>query len=86
MEHSIPLITTLAAGFGMALILGVDRFMSECRALTNLVGNATASIVVARWEGELDRDQLNAALNDGAAAHPAPEAPQPGLPAEPRRA
>ena len=71
---------------GMALILGVDRFMSECRALTNLVGNATASIVVARWEGELDRDQLNAALNDGAAAHPAPEAPQPGLPAEPRRA
>ncbi|MFJ1303042.1 dicarboxylate/amino acid:cation symporter [Pseudomonadota bacterium AL_CKDN230030165-1A_HGKHYDSX7] len=48
---------------GMALILGVDRFMSECRALTNLVGNATASIVVARWEGELDHDQLDAALN-----------------------
>ena len=36
---------------GMALILGVDRFMSECRALTNLVGNATAAVVVARWEG-----------------------------------
>jgi aerobic C4-dicarboxylate transport protein len=48
---------------GMALILGVDRFMSECRALTNLVGNATAVIVVARWEGELDRETLNAALN-----------------------
>ncbi|AKQ56281.1 dicarboxylate/amino acid:cation symporter [Bordetella hinzii] len=48
---------------GMALILGVDRFMSECRALTNLVGNATASVVVARWEGELDRDALDAALN-----------------------
>ncbi|OZI32892.1 C4-dicarboxylate transporter DctA [Bordetella genomosp. 1] len=48
---------------GMALILGVDRFMSECRALTNLVGNATASVVVARWEGELDHDQLDAALN-----------------------
>lgn len=47
---------------GMALILGVDRFMSECRALTNLVGNATAAVVVARWEGELDRDKLNAAL------------------------
>ncbi|HET8596357.1 MAG TPA: dicarboxylate/amino acid:cation symporter [Castellaniella sp.] len=47
---------------GMALILGVDRFMSECRALTNLVGNATASIVVARWEGELDKRQLDAAL------------------------
>lgn len=48
---------------GMALILGIDRFMSECRALTNLVGNAVATVVVARWEGELDRDQLNAALD-----------------------
>jgi aerobic C4-dicarboxylate transport protein len=38
----------------MALILGIDRFMSECRALTNLVGNAVATIVVARWENELD--------------------------------
>jgi aerobic C4-dicarboxylate transport protein len=47
---------------GMALILGVDRFMSECRALTNFVGNAVATIVVARWEGQLDRDALNAAL------------------------
>jgi aerobic C4-dicarboxylate transport protein len=47
---------------GMALILGVDRFMSECRALTNLVGNATAAVVVARWEGELDSEQLHAAL------------------------
>jgi len=48
---------------GMALILGVDRFMSECRALTNFVGNAVATIVVARWEGALDRDRLAAALN-----------------------
>ena len=48
---------------GMALILGVDRFMSECRALTNLVGNATAAIVVARWEGELDKTQLDAAMS-----------------------
>jgi aerobic C4-dicarboxylate transport protein len=47
---------------GMALILGIDRFMSECRALTNFVGNAVATIVVARWEGELDREALNAAL------------------------
>lgn len=46
----------------MALILGVDRFMSECRALTNFIGNAVATIVVARWEGALDRAQLNAAL------------------------
>jgi aerobic C4-dicarboxylate transport protein len=48
---------------GMTLILGVDRFMSECRALTNLVGNATAAVVVARWEGELDQEQLHAALD-----------------------
>ncbi|QEN91411.1 dicarboxylate/amino acid:cation symporter [Labrys sp. KNU-23] len=48
---------------GMALILGIDRFMSECRALTNLVGNAVATIVVARWEGELDKAQLAAALS-----------------------
>ncbi|TAJ74785.1 MAG: dicarboxylate/amino acid:cation symporter [Phenylobacterium sp.] len=48
---------------GMALILGVDRFMSECRALTNFVGNAVATIVVAGWEGALDRGKLAAALN-----------------------
>ncbi|MBY5346261.1 dicarboxylate/amino acid:cation symporter [Rhizobium leguminosarum] len=58
---------------GMALILGIDRFMSECRALTNLVGNAVATIVVARWENELDTAQLAAALGgqtgeDGSAA------------------
>jgi aerobic C4-dicarboxylate transport protein len=48
---------------GMALILGVDRFMSEVRALTNFVGNAVATIVVARWEGELDQDRLAAVLD-----------------------
>jgi aerobic C4-dicarboxylate transport protein len=47
---------------GMALILGVDRFMSECRALTNFVGNAVAAIVVARWEKAVDLKQLNAAF------------------------
>ncbi|MBB5223312.1 aerobic C4-dicarboxylate transport protein [Amaricoccus macauensis] len=47
---------------GMALILGVDRFMSEVRALTNFVGNAVATLVVARWEGELDQTRLNAVL------------------------
>ncbi len=52
---------------GMALILGVDRFMSECRALTNFIGNAVATIVVSRWEGELDHAQLKAALNGAAA-------------------
>jgi aerobic C4-dicarboxylate transport protein len=47
---------------GMALILGVDRFMSECRSLTNFIGNAVATIVVARWEKALDREKLKAAL------------------------
>jgi aerobic C4-dicarboxylate transport protein len=47
---------------GMALILGVDRFMSECRSLTNFIGNAVATVVVSRWEGRLDSDQLHRAL------------------------
>jgi aerobic C4-dicarboxylate transport protein len=53
---------------GMALILGVDRFMSECRALTNFIGNAVATIVVARWERGLDFDRLEAALDGRAPA------------------
>ena len=47
---------------GMALILGIDRFMSECRSLTNFIGNAVATIVIAKWEGALDRGALAAAL------------------------
>jgi aerobic C4-dicarboxylate transport protein len=47
---------------GMALILGVDRFMSECRSLTNFIGNAVATIVVSAWEGGLDRTRLAAAM------------------------
>jgi len=47
----------------IALILGVDRFMSEARALTNLIGNGVATVVVARWEGELDVDRMNSELN-----------------------
>ncbi|SNX27721.1 aerobic C4-dicarboxylate transport protein [Polynucleobacter meluiroseus] len=48
---------------GLAIILGIDRFMSEARALTNLVGNGVATIVVANWTGDLDRKQLTAVLN-----------------------
>jgi len=48
---------------GMALILGVDRFMSECRSLTNFIGNAVATVVVSKWEGVLDHDQLTRALS-----------------------
>jgi aerobic C4-dicarboxylate transport protein len=47
---------------GMALILGVDRFMSECRSLTNFVGNAVATIIVARWEGAVDMSRLRQVL------------------------
>ena len=49
---------------GLALILGIDRFMSEARALTNLVGNGVATLVVAKWTGELDVKRLNAGLNN----------------------
>ena len=64
----ITLAATLAAVRpelvpGMAIVLGIDKFMSECRALTNITGNGVACIVVSWWEGELDRDKLNAGLN-----------------------
>lgn len=48
---------------GMALILGIDRFMSECRAVTNFIGNAVATVVVAKWEGALDDRALATALD-----------------------
>lgn len=53
---------------GLALILGIDRFMSEARALTNLVGNGVASVVVARWCNQLDEKQLKDTLNNKNAA------------------
>jgi aerobic C4-dicarboxylate transport protein len=64
---------TLAATFtaiptipvaGLALILGIDRFMSEARALTNLIGNGVATVVVSRWENELDMDRMARILNN----------------------
>lgn len=62
-------ITPAVPVAGMALILGVDRFMSECRALTNCIGNAVAAIVVAHWENALDRNQLRAALSGDEQVH-----------------
>ncbi|MGL5112754.1 MAG: dicarboxylate/amino acid:cation symporter [Flavobacterium sp.] len=47
---------------GMTLILGIDKFMSECRALTNFIGNTVATIVIARWENQLDVEALDKAL------------------------
>ena len=55
---TLAVVPTLPVA-GMVLILGIDRFMSECRALTNIVGNGVACVVVSAWERELDRDKLN---------------------------
>jgi len=63
---------TLAATFaaiptipvaGLALILGIDRFMSEARAITNLIGNGVATVVIAKWENELDTERMKQVLN-----------------------
>jgi aerobic C4-dicarboxylate transport protein len=59
----VTLAATLTAVPGipiqtLALLLGIDKFMSECRALTNVVGNGVATLVVSRWEGELDAADL----------------------------
>jgi aerobic C4-dicarboxylate transport protein len=48
---------------GLALLLGVDRFMSEARAITNLIGNGVATVVVSAWEGAFDREQARKVLN-----------------------
>lgn len=81
---------TLAATFaavptipvaGLALILGVDRFMSEARALTNLVGNGVATMVVSHWEHELDKDRMTQILNKETEAEAEePEAILEGIP------
>jgi aerobic C4-dicarboxylate transport protein len=49
----------------LAILLGIDKFMSECRALTNLIGNGVACVVISRWEHELDADKLHETM-----AHP----------------
>jgi aerobic C4-dicarboxylate transport protein len=67
----ITLAATLAAVNpalvpGMAIVLGIDKFMSENRALTNIIGNGVATVVIAGWEKELDRDVLKRELDAGA--------------------
>ncbi|WP_186101283.1 C4-dicarboxylate transporter DctA [Burkholderia gladioli] len=59
---SLSVVPTVPVA-AMVLVLGIDRFMSECRSLTNLVGNGVAAIVVCAWEGALDRERLRAALH-----------------------
>jgi aerobic C4-dicarboxylate transport protein len=58
---------------GMAIVLGIDKFMSECRALTNISGNGVATIVISWWEKELDRKKLNAVLGNAQAVEEALE-------------
>ena len=65
--HPIYLAATLATVpsipiESLSLLIGIDRFMSECRAITNLIGNGVATVVISRWEGELTREQLNECL------------------------
>jgi len=59
----------------LAILLGIDKFMSECRALTNLVGNGVATLVVSRWERELDSKALHEALGRPGDIAPPPPAP-----------
>jgi aerobic C4-dicarboxylate transport protein len=73
-----------AIATGIALVVGIDRMMSEGRALTNCVGNAVATLVVSRWQGELDEDRLKAVLDEPALADPAlgPLTTEPQRPAD----
>jgi aerobic C4-dicarboxylate transport protein len=66
--HTIPIE-------GMVLILGVDRLMSEARAVTNLIGNGVATVVIARWENEFDHDKANQVLDSKEAVQPVERGP-----------
>jgi aerobic C4-dicarboxylate transport protein len=72
---------------GIALVVGIDRVMSEGRALTNCIGNSVATMVIARWEGELDEERFHAALDDPSLVDPELEPEEPvvaPLPEPPR--
>ena len=55
----------------LALLVGIDRFMSECRAITNLIGNGVATVVISRWEQEISAETLNAHLRPVTEERPA---------------
>jgi aerobic C4-dicarboxylate transport protein len=56
--------TAESIAVGIALVVGIDRIMSEGRALTNAIGNSTATLFIANWQGELDKERLDAVLHD----------------------
>jgi aerobic C4-dicarboxylate transport protein len=55
----------------LALLVGIDRFMSECRAITNLIGNGIATVAISRWEGEITAEELRANLRSPLSLDPA---------------
>jgi len=57
-----PVLDSCDSVAGLALLVGVDRFMSEARALTNLIGNGVATLVIAKWEGSLDVERMGREL------------------------
>ena len=73
--HTVPVA-------GLVLLLGVDRFMNEARAVTNLIGNGVATIAIAKWDGAFDQDKANEALRlqDAGPAMPVNEPPQKSAP------
>ena len=77
---TLAAIPTIPPG-GLALLVGVDRFMSEARAITNLIGNAVATVVIARWDGALDIAHARRVLaGDGPKTVPAPQAARESAP------
>jgi aerobic C4-dicarboxylate transport protein len=74
--------TPQAIALGIAVIVGIDRVMSEGRALTNAIGNCVATLVIARWNGELDRERLRAVLDDPSLVEPDMELHHGGGPEE----
>ena len=74
----------LAATVGIALVVGIDRIMSEGRALTNAIGNSVATMVIAGWQGERDDERFQAALRDPSRVEEATERALRGEDVEPR--
>jgi aerobic C4-dicarboxylate transport protein len=66
---TLAVVPSIPVG-GLALILGIDRFMSEARSITNFIGNGVATIVVSRWEGELDLKKLQSELEGNSGMGP----------------
>ena len=78
----VTLAATLAAVpsipiASLALLVGIDRFMSECRAVTNFIGNGVATLAISRWEKEVSAETLRKNLRNPPPAGPAHEAPAP---------